>query len=154
MCVRHVLECPYWMPHVIGGRYGELNDMSYDTMYSGISTGGKLINRQELSELLKDYEYALRIGATHKDYLDFIHLYPGKYRLEFPSGEVNNPNISGFLWVWRMKNALVLGLPITGKERFNAQGLEGKCAVDTDITGALMAWRELPEHRVAVYEVK
>lgn len=72
-------------------------------------------------------------------------------RLEFPLGELFNPGLAGYLWAWRMTGRLRI-LPIGRADRFNAQGLEGKCRVEpVNLTTALLAARELPPFRRAVW---
>lgn len=67
-------------------------------------------------------------------------------RIEFPLGEITNPKIGGYIWAWKLKNNIRV-IPITSKDRYNAQGLEGKAYVETNLVAALLAYRELPCHR-------
>ncbi len=76
-----------------------------------------------------------------------------KARLEFPLGEVMNPKISGYVWAWKMRNILQTKA-ITEKDKFKAQGLEGKISVQIPLLSALLAWRELPEHRRQIIEIE
>ena len=71
-------------------------------------------------------------------------------RLEFPLGELTNPRIAGFLWAWHIQGRLQT-TSIAASDHFNAHGLEGKCVVPTQLSTALLAARELPPHRRAVY---
>lgn len=66
--------------------------------------------------------------------------------LEFPGGELFCSGIRGFLWAWRLKNALSVGRLQKG-DRFDANGLEGKISVETTLATALLAWANLPRHR-------
>jgi len=66
--------------------------------------------------------------------------------LEFPMGELWNPDILGFLWAWKLQGKLI-SKPIAKSDRFATNGLEGKISVQMCLTIALLAWRELPEHR-------
>lgn len=70
--------------------------------------------------------------------------------LEFPLGEVTNRALAGFLFVWYHQNKIKIQ-PITQKDRFDAQGLEGKCVVETTLWTALVAADALPQYRRAVY---
>jgi hypothetical protein len=70
-------------------------------------------------------------------------------QLEFPLGELSNPGIAGFVWVWKMKGTIQTA-SIESDDQFNAQGLEGKIVIQTTLTTALLAYRELPEHRRAI----
>lgn len=76
-----------------------------------------------------------------------------KALLEFPLGEVMNPKISGYAWAWNMRKILKTKA-ITEKDRFEAQGLEGKVSVQIPLLSALLAWRELPEHRRQIIELE
>lgn len=69
--------------------------------------------------------------------------------VEFPCGELFNESIAGFLWAWKMKG-IIETCAIEKKDRFNANGLEGKVKVTTTLTVALLVWRDLPEHRCQV----
>lgn len=69
-----------------------------------------------------------------------------KARLEFPCGEITNPDMAGFLWAWSIQQCFHPA-PITEKDRFNAQGLEGKYYVELPLITALLAYEKLPRHR-------
>ncbi len=71
-------------------------------------------------------------------------------RLEFPLGELMNEKIRGFVWAWGMNDEIRTD-GITKRDRFNAQGLEGKAVVEVSLVIALITARDLPKHRVAVY---
>ncbi len=71
-------------------------------------------------------------------------------RLEFPLGELFNERIRGSVWAWAMTGAVTTA-NLTKSDGFNAQGLEGKAVIETDLAGALLVARDLPKHRVAVY---
>jgi len=66
--------------------------------------------------------------------------------IEFPLGELFNPDIAGFLFAWKLQNRIVT-VGIEKSDKFNAQGLEGKCQVVTGLIAALLAYRELPRFR-------
>lgn len=68
-------------------------------------------------------------------------------RLEFPSGELLNPNLAGYLWAWTKTYAMETGLAIEKRDRFVAQGLEGKISIRTTMSTALDACRGLPVNR-------
>ena len=70
--------------------------------------------------------------------------------LEFPLGELTNPKIRGFVWVWGLTNAITT-LPITKKDRFAAQGIEGKAQVKLDLAQALFARSQLPKFRRQIW---
>ena len=71
--------------------------------------------------------------------------------IEFPSGELFNEGIRGYIIAWRMIGKLQ-NLPIDSTDRFNAQGLEGKIRVHTSLCTALTAYRELPSNRCQIRE--
>jgi len=71
-------------------------------------------------------------------------------RLEFPLGELMNKKIIGSVWAWYMRDSIRIE-GITRRDRFNAQGIEGKAVIEVDLCSALLVARDLPKHRVAVY---
>lgn len=75
-------------------------------------------------------------------------------RLEVPLGELARDDSSawaGFVIGHRMAGRIEFPLPITGKEGFAAQGLEGKVAFDTTLASVGSVWDELPRFRRALY---
>ena len=72
--------------------------------------------------------------------------------LEFPAGELFAKCLEGLLWGWKMLGAIDTGLPVDDTDKFSAQGLEGKCRVRCCLVTALLAARELPPFRRAIYE--
>jgi len=66
--------------------------------------------------------------------------------IEFPLGELFNEGIAGFLFAWKLQNRISTAR-IEKSDRFNAQGIEGKCQVVTTLVTALLAYRELPKYR-------
>jgi len=77
-----------------------------------------------------------------------------KARLEFPLGELLNKNITGYVWAWKATKKISTA-PIDPKDKFNAQGLEGKAIIyPVDLITALLAYRELPKHRRVIYVVR
>jgi len=74
--------------------------------------------------------------------------------LEFPAGEMWTPGIRGFLMAWNLLGTIETGLPILDTDKFSAQGLEGKCRVRCSLVTALLAARELPKFRRAIYSAK
>lgn len=70
--------------------------------------------------------------------------------LELPLGEVMNPRISGFVWAWKKQGKIKMGR-IQKRDRFNAQGLEGKAIVRTTLVTALLVCRELPPYRCRIF---
>lgn len=66
--------------------------------------------------------------------------YRASVTLEFPTGEL----ATGLLNRWALVGPRnPEAIPIVGTERFNANGLEGKCAVQMDFFGALIKMRDL-----------
>jgi len=66
--------------------------------------------------------------------------------IEAPLGELMNSRIAGFVWAWKMQDRIAV-LPIGDTDHFNAQGLEGKFAVQAPLTTALLAAGELAPGR-------
>lgn len=94
-----------------------------------------------LNQLAKELEFkcGAKYDPTGKEWYRKI------VTLEFPLGEL----AKGFL-----NNIALCGsksvetMSINKSDKFNAQGLEGKCCVKRDFFGALMAMRDiLPEYR-------
>lgn len=71
-------------------------------------------------------------------------------RAEFPLGEMVS-NLAGFAWAWKMKGEMPEVVPITDKDRFNAQGLEGKCVKETNLATAITIHANCDQNRCAVY---
>ena len=74
-------------------------------------------------------------------------------RLEFPLGELMNPKILGCVWAWALTGAVQTD-GISKGDGFDAQGIEGKAVIETQIVTALLVARDLPARRVAVYAFK
>jgi len=106
----------------------------------------KRLSNKEIDRLIEEMEKAASNGDTpewqkwHKEHSNIGVV------LEFPGGEITNPNIAGFMWAWARKNK-VYPCAIEKSDRFSANGLEGKVQIATDLGIALIAYRELPEHR-------
>ena len=66
--------------------------------------------------------------------------------IEFPGGELMNPNITGWLWAWKLQGAIE-SRSLEKRDQFNANGLEGKISVKTSLTTALLVWKDLPAYR-------
>ena len=65
--------------------------------------------------------------------------------LEFPLGEIARDSLTTLALLGRERPDPA---PLTGKEGFNAQGHEGKIAIDKPLIGALLNMRDLlPEYR-------
>jgi hypothetical protein len=111
-----------------------------------------------LMRRLTEFQLITRILSMERVYRQHQPLPPAEVlapyhrpaRLEFPLGELTNPRIAGFLWAWHMQGRLKTAR-LAASDRFNANGLEGKCVVPTLLSTALLAARELPPHRRAVY---
>jgi hypothetical protein len=107
---------------------------------------------------LTEFQLISRILALERIYRQYHPVPPDEIlapyhwpaRLEFPLGELTNPRIAGFLWAWHLQGRLNTA-SIAASDRFNAHGLEGKCVVPTQLSTALLAARELPPYRRAVY---
>jgi hypothetical protein len=86
-------------------------------------------------------------GAAIPDKWDNWHkAHSQEAMIEFPLGELFNGAIAGFLFAWKLQNRISTA-KIEEADRFNAQGLEGKCRVVTTLVTALLAYRELPRFR-------
>jgi hypothetical protein len=109
----------------------------------------KRLSEEELNKLAKTIEES-SYGGLEK-FESIAYFYEVKAYIEFPLGEILNPGISGYVPYWyfsgRLKVAPIKG---RGEERFDAQGLEGKAVVKTDLVTAIIVWRELPKYRCNV----
>ena len=99
--------------------------------------------RPYLDRISESPEFQIR--STYKPTGD--EWYRQKVTLEFPLGEAAKD------WLTSMALGVLPGRnytirPITGKEGFAAQGMEGKVGVEKELFAALMNLRDLlPEHR-------
>jgi len=80
--------------------------------------------------------HALRIGATREEYLAVIKALNRRVKFECPVGELIDA-LAGFAWAWKMKGKLSDVLPIGERDRFDAQGLEGKVSIECNLYDAL-----------------
>jgi len=69
---------------------------------------------------------------------------------EAPLGEWIG-NLAGFAWAWKMRGDDVPILPLTKTDRFNAQGLEGKVRIETNLATAIVMAVQCDENRRVVY---
>jgi hypothetical protein len=69
---------------------------------------------------------------------------------EAPLGELY-PNLSGFAFAWQLKGDMPSTHSITGKEGFNAQGIEGKLRKDTTMATAIIYYVSCDRFRRAIY---
>jgi hypothetical protein len=78
------------------------------------------------------------------------------YRLQVPCkvvmplGELMNPNLAGYAWVWKLKEC-IHPEPITDKHRFNANGLEGCFSLGEMLSTAILIYREVPPDRINIF---
>lgn len=105
------------------------------------------LSEGELAAYLLDLQDALSSEQCPTD--DVAARYNEPAQLEFPLGEITNPKISRFVLIWQSQGVIQIGR-IGPRDRFDAQGLEGKCIIPTTLLLALLAARELPSYRRAV----
>lgn len=103
------------------------------------------IDEKKANKLIQELEHA----ASNPELWDLVyHKFASiQALLSFPTGELMNKKIEGFILGWKLNNRIRLGSPITLSDNFNAQGLEGCVRVETDLINALLAYRELPRFR-------
>lgn len=88
-------------------------------------------------------EPEFKIGTTYKPTGD--EWYRQRVQLEFPTGEAAKGGLQTMALIGRLEYTTEA---LTGKEGFDAQGLEGKVCVVKDLFSALMSLRDLlPERR-------
>jgi len=103
----------------------------------------KRLTQQQTAALISEMEQA----AIGNNWAAWHEANVGKpARIEFPMGELTNPDIAGFVCAWNMQG-LVRIVSIEKGDGFVAQGMESKVTVETGLTTALLAYRELPEYR-------
>jgi hypothetical protein len=80
---------------------------------------------------------------------------PATLILEFPLGELasENDGLRMILGFAHADGLIEFPIPITGKEGFAAQSLEGKARLRTTGIRALGIYAMLPEHRRALYRL-
>ncbi len=54
------------------------------------------------------------------------------------------------VWASNIKKTLFYPFPIENKDKFNAQGLEGKFRIHTDMMAAILILREVPRYRIQI----
>ena len=102
---------------------------------------------------LAEIRHALRINSTLAEYSVIVKKYNQPVILEVPLGELVG-NLAGFAMVWKMQGRLSDVMPITGKERFNAQGLEGKVRVKMALYDALLVSTQTTKNRLNIIKGK
>ena len=95
----------------------------------------KVIDANNIQRVRKEVaKIALDIKTWNKAYADPKHWMMKEVTLEFPTGEIARDWLTTMALIGREKPEPVA---ITGKERFNAQGLEGKIQVRKPLINAL-----------------
>lgn len=112
----------------------------------------RILGKKEIETMLVELQEAAVMGENSWNRLS--GKYTGRKALfEFPLGEMMNPKVGGYIGVWGLRN-MIQTKPITEKDRFKAQGLEGKASVPMTLLVALFAWGEFPEHRRQIIEIQ
>lgn len=111
----------------------------------------KHLTAKELNAIVSELDRA----NAQENPVKAVNAFVAKYadvsaRIEFPLGELMNDRIAGYVWAWKMRG-MIRTAPISNSDQFNAQGLEGKCAVETDFLTAFNVWRDLPQFRCNVF---
>jgi hypothetical protein len=88
-------------------------------------------------------EYTKQINGNHE------RLYSIPARVEWPIGEMEN--LAGFFMGWKMLDEMPAIEPITEKDRFSAQGLEGKHVKHTSIVEAVIIWNQCADNRCQIF---
>lgn len=95
-------------------------------------------------------ELAAAAAGTQKQWAETRNRYAAQSAiLEFPSGELLNDTLS--LAFAFSRDVLTLGLPITERDNFAAQGLEGKVRASVTLLQAILWWADLPRFRRNLY---
>lgn len=104
------------------------------------------------NEAVEEVRYALRIGATHKEWTRAVKKHSRKVVAHIPVGELVG-NLVGYAWAWRMQGRLGEVEPITKKDRLNAQGLEGKVTIMMSLYDAVLVEGWCEEARIGFTDV-
>lgn len=103
------------------------------------SSGGmRRLSQPEANALVAKARKASEAGMhgdkqAWNEYFDWARSIPAE--VHFPTGELLNPDIRGFVIAWRMKGEIGSPQPITARDSFNAQGLEGKIVLPLGTLG-------------------
>ena len=111
----------------------------------------KRLSEKKIQEHIADIRLAAKNPKAWKSQYSAFCI---PVRLEIPGGELARDDSGawlGFLAGHKMMGRITLGLRITGEERFWAQGLEGKAAIESTLVSVVSIWDELPKHRRALY---
>lgn len=73
-----------------------------------------------------------------------------KARFECPLGEWIG-NLQGVAWAFKMLGKTPDPQPMTGKEGWNAQGLEGKIVIETDLVNSIIYYSQSEPNRASIY---
>jgi len=112
----------------------------------------RIISKEEIGKMLEEIQKASMSGVETWEpvWEKYINQ---KALIEFPLGEFMNTTIQGYIAGWNLYKKIQTK-PITEKDKFNAQGLEGKASVPVNLFTALLVWRELPEYRRQIVEIE
>ena len=110
--------------------------------------GVRRLTDEQLETLRKELtEGALAPGSHNNPYPVW---YDQEARFVAPLGELIS-SLQGFAWGWKMRAREVEICPLTKKDQFNAQGLEGKFSINCTLGEAIIYWVQCPKHRATVY---
>lgn len=110
----------------------------------------KIYNPAELKSIDSEIHASSLSGDSalwQQTYNKYSHI---PVTVEMPLGELTNPNIKGFIWASNIKKTLSYPFHIEERDHFNAQGLEGKFRIHTDMMVAIIILREVPPHRIQI----
>lgn len=74
--------------------------------------------------------------------------------LEFPLGEIARGDTTSTILAMMVRQKGAKPQPLTGKERFSAQGLEGKLSLELPRQVAETLKKQLPAHRSRIVETQ
>lgn len=105
----------------------------------------KRLSEKVILSLISEIEEASSKGW--EVWSQFYDSHTEEVELSFPSGELFNKQISGFMWIWAIQNRIKHRFDLIKSDRFSAQGLEGRSLVNVSLITALLAYRDLPRFR-------
>lgn len=105
------------------------------------------IPRKDIKQLVTELEEA----SQNPEQWEQWHTKTDKLvTLHMPLGELLNPAIRGYIWVWDHQRKITTA-PIDKRDRFAAQGIEGKAIIhDVSLVTALLIASWVGPYRIAI----
>lgn len=108
----------------------------------------KLLKTEEVAQI--DEEWVIATTKSIKESNELYAQLQIPCEVFLPLGEILNPNLAGYAWVWKLKQC-VHPEDITDKHRFNANGLEGCFRLNMMLSSAILLYRETTPDRINIF---